>query len=192
VLRALTIAGVAGAAIVIAAHADARSLRNGAPTVCSVFDHHPCMPTTCSVFDRNPCVPDPQYGIGEDLHLTVESNRSSDYKMPDHDLNTISDLFASLRACWQPPELGAAREGMQMSIRFSFNRSGALIAPPRSTYTTRDAPPDARQLYRDSINAAFERCTPLHFTQGLAGAIAGRPIAIRYVENRPVEGHSQP
>jgi hypothetical protein len=31
---------------------------------------------------------------------------------------------------------------------------------------------------------ALERCTPLRFTPGLGGAIAGRPIAIRYVDNR--------
>jgi hypothetical protein len=192
VLRPLTIVMFAGAMIAIANQSDARSLRNGSLTVCSVFDHHPCMPTACSVFDRNPCVPDAQYGIGQDLHLTVESDHSSSYQMPDHDLNTIGDLFAALRACWQPPALDAAREGMQMSIRFSFNRSGNPIAPPRSTFVTRDAPQDARQLYRDSIDAAFGRCVPLHFTSGLAGAIAGRPIAIHYVENRSVEGQSQP
>ena len=29
-----------------------------------------------------------------------------------------------------------------------------------------------------------ERCTPLHFSKGMAGAVAGRPIAIRYVDER--------
>ncbi len=150
------------------------------------------MPTSCSVFDAGPCVPEVQYSIGQDLRLTVESGRSSQYKMPDHDLNTIADLFASLRACWQPPDIAAASEGAQMSIRFSFNRSGALIAPPRLTYVTKDTPADARQVYRNSIDAAFERCAPLHFTKGLAGAIAGRPIAARYVENRSKEGQINP
>ena len=27
-------------------------------------------------------------------------------------------------------------------------------------------------------------CTPLRFTEGLGGAVAGRPIAIRFVDNR--------
>lgn len=124
--------------------------------------------------------------------MTVESDRSSQYKMPDHDLNTIGDLFASLRACWQPPDVAVAGQGTQMSFRFSFNRNGSLIAPPRLTYVTKDTPADARQIFRDSIDAAFQRCAPLHFTNGLAGAIAGRPIAIRYVENRSKEGQTNP
>jgi hypothetical protein len=57
---------------------------------------------------------------------------------------------------------------------------------------TKDTPADTRQVYRDSIHTAFERCAPLHFTQGLAGAIAGRPIAVRYVENRSKEGQTNP
>jgi len=190
-MRVLTIA-LAGVAAVASLPSEARSLRNGAPAVCSVFDAEPCMPTFCSVFDAHPCVPDVQYPIGQDLRLTVESSRIGQYKMPDHDLNTIGDLFASLRACWQPPQLAAAREGTQMSMRFSFNRGGSLIGPPRLTYVTKDTPPDARQLYRDSIDAAFKRCAPLHFTKGLGGAIAGRPIAVRYVENRSKEGQPTP
>ncbi len=189
-LRPLTIIAIAGVLIAGAQNADARSLRNGASQVCSVFDHHPCMPTACSVFDRHPCVPDAQYGIGQDLRLTVESERS--YVMPDHDLDTIGDLFAALRACWQPPTPNSAYSGMQLSIRFSFKRDGALIAPPRSTYVTRDASQDARDTYRSSIAAAFARCLPLHFTPGLGGAIAGRPIAIRYVETRSLEGQLNP
>jgi hypothetical protein len=29
-------------------------------------------------------------------------------------------------------------------------------------------------------------CLPLKFTSGLGGALAGRPIAIRYVDNREI------
>jgi hypothetical protein len=181
VFSLVTLAALAGVA-------QARTLRHGVPTTCSVLSNHPCMPTFCSVFDRAPCVPEPQYGIGQDLHLTIESRNASDYTKPDHDLNTIGDLFTALRACWVPPPLSAEHEGVQMSIRFSFNRSGQFIASPRWTYTSAGVPDDARTTYRDSIDAAFARCLPLQFTKGLAGAIAGRPIAVRYVENRTPEG----
>ena len=43
---------------------------------------------------------------------------------------------------------------------------------------------DVRDAYRDAVNAALSRCLPLHFTDGMGGAVAGRPIAIRYVDNR--------
>ena len=35
-----------------------------------------------------------------------------------------------------------------------------------------------------AINASLDACIPLKFTNGLRGALAGRPIAIRYVDNR--------
>ena len=34
-------------------------------------------------------------------------------------------------SCWSPPPADTAREGMQMSVRFSFKRSGEMIGPPR-------------------------------------------------------------
>ena len=180
-------------AFVLAAPGEARSIRHGWVAPCSVFDGHPCEPTFCSVFDRNPCVPSPQYGIGQDLRVTVESQPANAYQMPDHDLDTIRDLYAALRACWKPPEPDKARGGMEMSVRLSFKRDGAMIAPPRLTYATKSAPDDTRQAYRQTIDAGLENCLPLHFTKGLGGAIAGRPIAIRYVDNRPLDnGSKQP
>ena len=100
------IVAIATAATAWATSGDARTIRHGYVPPCSVFDKQPCMPTFCSVFDRNPCVPEPQYWIGQDLRLTVESGQADSYVMPDHDLDTIRDLFAALRACWKPPEAG--------------------------------------------------------------------------------------
>ena len=73
---------------------------------------------------------------------------------------------------------------MQMSVRLSFKRNGQMIGAPRVTYTSPDAPPEARNLYHDAILAALDRCTPLRFSAGLGGALAGRPLAIRYVDDR--------
>ena len=41
-----------------------------------------------------------------------------------------------------------------------------------------------RDTYREAVDAALKRCTPLHFSKGMAGAVAGRPIAIRFVDER--------
>jgi hypothetical protein len=111
------------------------------------------------------------------------------YVKPDHDLETIGDLFAALRSCWSPPPTDVAREGMQMSVRFSFKRSGEIIAAPRVTYATAGATADTRSAYLKAINASLNACVPLKFTSGLGGALAGRPIAIRYVDNRKLEKH---
>ena len=155
---------------------------------CSTLDNHPCTPSFCSVFGPWPCIPEIDYPYGENLQLTIESvpaeKDAAKYQKPDHDLDTIGDLFAELRSCWSPPAGEEAREGMQMSVRFSFKTSGEMIAPPRLTFATSGVPSDTRASYLKAINASLDACLPLKFTKGLGGALAGRPIMIRYVDNR--------
>src|SRR6266436_5490327 len=162
---------------------------------CSVLDGRPCTPSFCSVFNHGPCIPEIDYPYGENLQLTVESAPSHDdaakYQKPDHDLDTIGDLFAALRSCWSPPPADDARKGMQMSVLFSFKRSGEIIAAPRVTYSTREVPQQTRDLYRKAITASLDACVPLKFTGGLGGALAGRPIMIRYVDNRDLGKQSE-
>ena len=155
---------------------------------CSVLDGRPCTPSFCSVFNDGPCIPEIDYPYGQNLQLTIQTvppqDQAEKYRKPDHDLDTIGDLFAALRSCWAPPPADTAREGMQMSVRFSFNKAGGLIGPPRLTYATAGVPADTRTTYLNAINASLKACLPLKFTSGLGGALAGRPIAIRYVDNR--------
>ncbi len=155
---------------------------------CSVLDNRPCTPSYCSVFNHGPCIPEIAYPYGQNLQLTIESVPSqadaAKYRRPDHDLDTIGDLFAALRSCWSPPPADHARPGMQMSVRFSFNKAGRLIGPPRVTYATSGAPAETRTIYLTAISASLDACLPLKFTDGLGGALAGRPIAIRYLDNR--------
>lgn len=162
---------------------------------CSVLDNRPCTPYHCSIFNDGPCIPEIDYPHGQDLRLTIHSvppeQDAAKYRRPDHDLNTITDLFAALRSCWSPPPAEAAREGMQMSVRFSFKRNGDMIAAPRVTFATSGVPADTRATYLKAINASLDACLPLKFTAGLGGALAGRPIAIRYVDNRALGKTSQ-
>jgi hypothetical protein len=184
---------VAVAGLAVAGTADARQRHQINPipfshSPCSVLSGEPCTPSFCSVFNHGPCIPEIEYPYGENLQLTVESVPSHDdaakYQKPDHDLNTIGDLFAALRSCWTPPPADAARQGMQMSVRFSFKRSGEMIGAPRMTYFIEGASPDTRATYLKAINASLDACVPMKFTNDLGGALAGRPIAIRYVDNR--------
>ncbi len=183
---------LAMAAIIVAGPANARQRHIDATPFshapCSVLDGRPCTPSFCSVFNHGPCIPEIDYPYGENLQLTIESvpshNDAAKYIRPDHDLDTLGDLFAALRSCWSPPPAESAHEGMQMSVRFSFKRSGEIIAAPRLTYATAGVPADTRATYLKSINTSLGTCVPLKFTGGLGGALAGRPIAIRYVDNR--------
>lgn len=176
------------------AHAETRRLRAGdavpfSHAPCSLLDGPPCAPYTCSLLENNgPCIPEIDYPIGQNLQVTVMSKPPDDrpdwYRKPDHDLDNLGDLFAALRSCWTPPARDVARAGMQMSVMFSFNRAGTPIAPPRVTFASDDAPKEARDTYLKAINDSLDGCLPLKLTKGLGGAIAGRPIMIRYVDNR--------
>ena len=191
--RIVLIAGILLLAIAAAAHADPRRRNQINPIPfshepCSVLADRPCTPSYCSVFNHGPCIPEIYYPYGENLQVTVETVPAKDdedkYKRPDHDLDTIGDLFAELRSCWSPPPTDVAHEGMQMSVRFSFKKSGEMIGPPRVTFATAGVPADTRTTYLKAINTSLDACLPLKFTDGLGGALAGRPIAIRYVDNR--------
>ena len=101
-------------------------------------------------------------------------------------------MFAALRACWVPPLKDEARHGMEYTIRFALKRDGTMIAAPRMTYSSHEVSAATRDVYRDAIDAALKRCTPLHFSQGMAGAVAGRPIAIRFVDDRTIDQQHVP
>jgi len=149
----------------------------------------------CSVFDEEPCFPPILPPIGQDLRLTIVStDDEGSAKTPDADagdkqhdakpLDSVAEMYAALRACWVPPVKDEARHGMQYTIRFAFKRDGEIVAPPRRTYSSRQAPEQVRNIYADAIDAALKRCMPLHFSAGMAGAVAGRPIIVRFVDQR--------
>jgi hypothetical protein len=168
---------------------------------CSVLSGRPCHPSFCGVFHRGPCMPYYEPPFSEDLRLTIVSSDdepagdnvgaaksdqagSENETADEHPLDSISAMFAALRACWVPPPKDEARPGMEYTIRFAFKRDGEIVAPPRVTYASHDAPADVCDVYRDAVNAALKRCTPLHFSDGMGGAVAGRPITIRFVDDR--------
>jgi len=164
---------------------------------CSVLREHPCIyrpfHQVCGVFHRRPCVPELEYPFSEQLLLTIESrDRESDdaREREENDvgasekLGSIRAVFDTLRSCWIPPAKEDSRPGTQLSVRLSFKRNGEVFGKPRVTYATPGLPDSVRQAYWDAIRAAVERCTPLAFTAGLGGALAGRPFAIRFVDRR--------
>jgi hypothetical protein len=170
---------------------------------CSVLSGYPCHSSFCSIFDQGPCFPYYLPPIGQDLHLTIIStddnvsahatesaDADAERTADDHKLDSIGEMYAALRACWVPPPKDEARHGMEYTIRFAFKRDGEVLAPPRMTYASHDAPTAIRDVYREAIDAALQRCTPLHFSTGMAGAVAGRPIAIRFVDERTIDTDS--
>jgi hypothetical protein len=142
--------------------------------------------------------------LGEDLRVTFIStdengttsqpsgnagtgNANTGADASDHTVDSIMAMFAALRACWVPPPKDQARHGMQYTIRFAFKSDGEIIAPPWRTYSSHDAPADVRDLYGAAIDAALKRWSPLPFSKGMSEAIAGRPIVIRFADDRTID-----
>jgi hypothetical protein len=152
---------------------------------CSVLDGRPCAPSFCSVLDSEPCIPDYGTSLGQGLRLTVQSRSQGNAPAARHDvLNTIEEVFAAFRACWVPPPPNEARRGTEITVVLSFTRAGEILGEPRFTYFTRGLPTEKRAVYQRAVADALNRCAPLPFTPKLGGALAGRPISIRFIDNR--------
>ncbi len=94
-------------------------------------------------------------------------------------LDTLKDIFARLHSCWKPPPLSRANP-IDITVVVSFNREGAIIGHPRITYESEQASDNDRLEYRIAVMETLQRCTPLPFTEGLGGAVAGRPLAVPF------------
>jgi hypothetical protein len=103
---------------------------------------------------------------------------------PQTPVNTLSELMAALRACWVPPPLDQSRAGMQITVQVSFRRNGELLGQARITFESSGASDDERLAYRIAVAKMLKRCTPVPVTEALGNALAGRPLTIRFVDNR--------
>jgi hypothetical protein len=100
-------------------------------------------------------------------------------------VNTIADVLARLRACWKPPEPSRVHPDIDITVIVSFNRAGEILGRPRVTYESEQADDNDRLLYRIAVMETLQRCVPMPFTEGMAGAAAGRPFAIRFHNRKP-------
>ncbi|MBN9586723.1 MAG: hypothetical protein J0G34_15185 [Afipia sp.] len=150
----------------------------------------------CNSIRYGPCVPRAGHLLGDTLQVTVlsrpDAKNAPDYIKPDHELNTIADLFMALRACWTPPLQETSREGLEMSVRFSLKRDGDLIGPPRITYVTDGVSQHLRDIYFNAVTASLDGCMPFALTKGFGNAIVGQPMTIRYIDNRVFEPEKLP
>jgi hypothetical protein len=104
-------------------------------------------------------------------------------KAPER-LERVRDVFTLVRTCWRQAPRGLSNSGQEMTLRMSFNRRGEVIGRPQITFYRPGADPSARDPFVNSIRTAFQRCTPLPFSEGLGAAVAGRPFTFRFVDSR--------
>ncbi len=104
--------------------------------------------------------------------------------------DTLRALYPALAACWKAPEGLEKFERVEITARLSLRRDGSVIGTPQITFAKTPfdkTPGDARArdiLIRATLDA-IARCTPVRLTPALGGAIAGRPLALRFIYNGP-------
>jgi len=99
-------------------------------------------------------------------------------------VNTIREAYARFGTCWKPPPASRANP-IDITVIVSFNRDGNILGRPRITYESEQATANDRLLYRVAVMEALQRCTPMPFTENMAGAVAGRPFAVQFHKRKP-------
>ena len=94
-------------------------------------------------------------------------------------IDTLKDIVTRLHGCWKPPPPSRASP-MDITVIVSFNREGSILGRPRITYESEHASDNDRLQYRIAVMETLQSCTPLPFTEGLGGAVAGRRFAVRF------------
>lgn len=97
--------------------------------------------------------------------------------------NSLRELYIAVDACVKAP---AGPSGSEVTIVFSLKRDGALLGKPRISHAKLFGDANDQREFIASVLAAFDRCLPVSLTEGLGGAIAGRPMSFRVV-SRPRE-----
>jgi hypothetical protein len=99
-------------------------------------------------------------------------------------VNTIREAIERFSKCWRPPPASLANP-IDITVIVSFNRAGEILGHPRITYESAAATDNDRVQYRIAVMEALQRCTPIPFTDDMAGAVAGHPFAIQFHKPKP-------
>jgi hypothetical protein len=96
----------------------------------------------------------------------------------DAPANTLRELFGKLNHCLITPK---GNVGSELTIVFSLRRDGALLGKPKITFAKLPGDVSDQRKFAEGVEAAFDKCLPVAITDGLGGAIAGRPLSMRFV-----------
>ena len=90
--------------------------------------------------------------------------------------NSINELWAKISECLRPVHAPASSS---FTVLFTLKRDGSLLGKPRITYSDLTGDPGDQKRFVEDALGAINRCLPFEITDGLGGAIAGRPIALK-------------
>lgn len=95
--------------------------------------------------------------------------------------NTLHDLWGALGACARRAKVAPEAAGSEVTVLFTLKRDGSLQGKPMITYSRLIGDKVDQQAFVAASLSAIASCFPLPMTDGLGGAVAGRPIRFRLV-----------
>jgi hypothetical protein len=96
------------------------------------------------------------------------------------DANTLRQLYETLNICLNAAAIRGA-QGSELTIVFSLRRDGTVLGAPRISFWSLKGTADEQRDFAKQVANAFDRCLPVPITSALGGAIAGRPLSMRFV-----------
>lgn len=99
--------------------------------------------------------------------------------------DSLAALWTALGRCARVEGVTPGAAGSEVTVLFSLKRDGSLLGKPRITHSrlTGDAA-DQRGFVAAALEAV-SRCLPVEISDGLGGAIAGRPLSLRLTSRKP-------
>jgi hypothetical protein len=99
---------------------------------------------------------------------------------PAADANTLRQLHDALDNCLSAASIRGT-PGSELTIVFSLRRDGSLLGAPRISFWSLKGTTSEQHEFAKQVANAFDTCLPVPITAALGGAIAGRPLSMRFV-----------
>jgi len=99
--------------------------------------------------------------------------------------DNLASLWRTLGACAKLDGVPPGALGSEVTVLFSLKRDGSLLGQPRITHSRLVGSGDDRRTFVAAALGAISHCLPIPITDGLGGAIAGRPLSLRLTSGKP-------
>lgn len=99
--------------------------------------------------------------------------------------DNLKALWAYLGSCVKIEGASPGAAGSEVTVLFSMKRDGSLNGKPRIAHSKLLGSEDDQRSFIGAALGAVSRCLPADITDGLGGAIAGRPLRLRLTSSKP-------
>lgn len=102
--------------------------------------------------------------------------------------STLKGMWQLLGACARSVGGPADTVGSGVTVLFSIKRDGSLQGQPRITHSKLVGDETTQREFLSGVLGSVARCFPLAITDGLGGAVAGRPLRLRVMNQAKQRG----